>query len=131
MATNGIQALEAAASSDLVDQGVEADHIRFERRARLRTPGSDTTIVVELGTADEMRSTFEALHRKRFGYIDEAEPILDTLTVDAIAGTILPSLPRGGGSAKRWRGKGAHLPLHFAERSPSPAGWGGHLSAPP
>ena len=29
--------------------------------------------------------TFEALHRKRFGYIDEAEPILDTLTVEAIA----------------------------------------------
>ena len=81
----GVRALEAAARSDLVDQGFDASQIHFERRARLRTPGSDTTINVELGSADEMRAEFEALHRKRFGYVDEAEPILDTLTVEAIA----------------------------------------------
>jgi 5-oxoprolinase (ATP-hydrolysing) len=81
----GVRALEAAARSDLIDQGFETEQIHFERRARLRTPGSDTTIEVELGTAGEMRTAFEGLHRKRFGYIDEAEPILDTLTVDAIA----------------------------------------------
>ncbi len=90
----GVRALEAAARSDLIDQGLEPGQIRFERRARLRTPGSDTTIVVELGTAEQMRAAFEALHRKRFGYIDEAEPILDTLTVEAIASS---SLQRSGG----------------------------------
>jgi 5-oxoprolinase (ATP-hydrolysing) len=83
--SEGVEALEAAALSDLVDQGFELDQVRFERRARLRTPGSDTTIVVELGSAGEMRAAFEALHRKRFGYIDEHEPILDALTVEAIA----------------------------------------------
>jgi 5-oxoprolinase (ATP-hydrolysing) len=81
----GVAALEAAARSDLIDQGFDASQISFERRARLRTPGSDTTITVDLNSADEMRTAFDALHRKRFGYIDEAEPILDTLTVDAIA----------------------------------------------
>ena len=81
----GVQALEAAAQSDLIDQGFEARQVQFQRRARLRTPGSDTTIEVELGCADEMRAGFEALHRKRFGFIDEDEPILDTLSVDAIA----------------------------------------------
>ena len=90
----GVKALEAAARSDLIDQGFEPEQVRFERRARLRTPGSDTTITIDLATADGMRATFEALHRKRFGYIDEAEPILDTLTVDAIAS----SPGRGGGS---------------------------------
>ncbi|HET9397279.1 MAG TPA: hydantoinase B/oxoprolinase family protein, partial [Sphingomicrobium sp.] len=88
--SKGVRALEAAARSDLVDQGFEGDQLRFEHRARLRTPGSDTTILVELGTADEMRSAFERLHRKRFGYIDESEPILDTLTVEAIVSA--PSL---------------------------------------
>ncbi|HET9353839.1 MAG TPA: hydantoinase B/oxoprolinase family protein [Sphingomicrobium sp.] len=83
--TSGVRALEAAARSDLVDQGFEPEQIQFERRARLRTPGSDTTIVVELGSAIEMRAGFEAMHRRRFGYIDEAEPVLDTLTVEAIA----------------------------------------------
>ena len=92
--SQGVEALEAAAQSDLVVQGFEPDQVRFGRRARLRTPGSDTTIVVELGTAKEMRAAFEALHRKRFGYVDENEPILDTLAVEAIASS---SLPRSGG----------------------------------
>ena len=89
----GVRALEAAARSDLIDQGFEPEQIYFECRARLRTPGSDTTITVELGTAEQMRADFETLHRKRFGYIDEAEPILDTLTVDAIG----KSSPERGG----------------------------------
>ena len=81
----GVKSLEAAARSDLVDQGFQADQLRFERRAKLRTPGSDTTIEVELGSADDMRAAFETQHRKRFGYVDDAEPILDTLSVDAVA----------------------------------------------
>jgi 5-oxoprolinase (ATP-hydrolysing) len=89
--SKGVGALDAAAKSDLIDQGFEPGQIHFERRARLRTPGSDTTITVDLKSADEMRADFEVLHRKRFGYVDEAEPILDTLTVDAIASS--PRLP--------------------------------------
>jgi 5-oxoprolinase (ATP-hydrolysing) len=98
--TAGVRALEAAARSDLIDQGFEPEQVHFERRARLRTPGSDTTIEVEFGNAGEMRADFEALHRKRFGYIDEAEPIVDTLTVDAIASspTVPANLPARGGA---------------------------------
>jgi len=81
----GVRALEAAARSDLIDQGVELEQVHFQRRARLRTIGSDTTLEVMLSSAAEMRSAFETLHRRRFGYVDEAEPIVDTLTVDAIA----------------------------------------------
>src|SRR6185369_2957054 len=81
----GIRSLEAAARSDLIDQGFEPEQIHFERRARLRSAGSDTTLEVAIGSVAEMRSAFEELHRKRFGYVDEAEPIVDALTVDAIA----------------------------------------------
>ncbi len=83
--SEGLRALESAAADDLLGQGFEADEIRFERRARLRTPGSDSTIMVELGPAAEMRSAFEERHRRQFGYVDPAEPILDALSVDAIA----------------------------------------------
>src|SRR6185295_16161022 len=58
--SRGVRALEAAARSDLVDQGLDANQIRFERRARLRTPGSDTTIAVDLASAEDMRADFEA-----------------------------------------------------------------------
>ncbi len=87
----GVSALENAARSDLIDQGFDGSQIRFERRARLRTPGSDTTITIELQSVDEMRAEFEALHRRRFGYVDEAEPILDTLTIEAVASS--PAAP--------------------------------------
>ena len=100
----GLAGLERLAASDLVSQGFDAGQLRFERRARLRTPGSDTTITVDLGTAGEMRSDFEALHRKRFGYIDDAEPILDTLTVEAIASSpaapaVAPPIGSGSGQS--------------------------------
>jgi 5-oxoprolinase (ATP-hydrolysing) len=99
--SEALQALESAARGALVDQGFNADQVRFERRARLRASGSDTTIVVELGTAKEMRAAFEAQHRKRFGYIDDNEPILDTLTVEAIGSSPSPlgegNHPEGGG----------------------------------
>ena len=62
----------------MVDQGVEADANQLRRRARLRTPGSDTTLEVDVARPSEMRADFEALHRQRFGYVDEdAEPIVD------------------------------------------------------
>ena len=106
---SGVEALETAALGDLIDQGFEAGQVRFERRARLRTPGSDTTIVIDLGTAQEMRAAFEAQHRKRFGYIDEVEPVLDTLTVEAIAGS---SPPRSGGDGDHaQQGVGASQPI--------------------
>jgi 5-oxoprolinase (ATP-hydrolysing) len=131
----GVRALEAAARSDLVEQGFRPDQIHFEVRARLRTPGSDTTLDVELASADEMRAAFEALHRKRFGYTDESEPILDTLTVDAIHS----SSPATAGELAGRSHDGGVLqvppprtppPLSTAERSPSPANAGEDVTGP-
>jgi 5-oxoprolinase (ATP-hydrolysing) len=77
--------LEIAARQDLVGQGFAAKNVLLHRRARLRAPGSDTTLEVELAAPEAMRDTFDALHRRRFGYSDPAEPVVDTLTVEAVA----------------------------------------------
>jgi 5-oxoprolinase (ATP-hydrolysing) len=80
--------LEQRAREALLEQGVHHARIELNRRARLRTAGSDTTIELAIGPADEMRSNFAALHRKRFGYVDEtAEVIVDALVVEAVART--------------------------------------------
>jgi 5-oxoprolinase (ATP-hydrolysing) len=80
--------LEQRACEALIEQGVHHARIELDRRARLRTAGSDTTIEIGIAAADAMRGDFEALHRKRFGYVDEAaEVIVDALVVDAIART--------------------------------------------
>ncbi len=80
-----LAALEHTARQDLVAQGFAPEQIALRRRARLRAQGSDTTIEVEMGTPQAMRVAFETLHRRRFGFVDPDEPIVDTLTVEAAA----------------------------------------------
>ena len=81
----GLRLLEEAASGDLIAQGISAKRIVLHRRARLRLPGSDTSIEIEVGEAGAMRTTFHALHRQRFGYSEVGvEPIIDALIVDAV-----------------------------------------------
>ena len=64
----------------------EGSRILVEHRARLRTAGSDTTLEMPVASPDQMGREFAKLHRKRFGYIDEAaEVIVDALVVEAIS----------------------------------------------
>jgi 5-oxoprolinase (ATP-hydrolysing) len=78
--------LEQRARDALVEQRVHAERIELQRRARLRTTGSDTTIEIGIASPEQMRSEFAGLHQRRFGYMDEgAEVIVDALVVEAIA----------------------------------------------
>ncbi len=96
----GLGALERVARQDLVDQGVDPGCVTFRRRARLRAAGSDTTIEVDIGQPRQMRDGFEALHRKRFGYVEDDEPVVEALSVEAVAATdsafAAPSTPGAG-----------------------------------
>ncbi|HEX5237570.1 MAG TPA: hydantoinase B/oxoprolinase family protein [Sphingomicrobium sp.] len=80
--------LEKRACDALTEQGVDAARVQLDRRARLRTAGSDTTLEIGVAPLERMRSKFSELHRRQFGYIDEdAEIIVDALVVEAIART--------------------------------------------
>jgi 5-oxoprolinase (ATP-hydrolysing) len=81
----GLDALEQAARQDLLDQGVAQAGIACRRRARLRAAGSDTTLEFEIAPPGEMRAAFEALHRQRFGYVEDGEPIVEALSVEAVS----------------------------------------------
>ena len=105
--------LEQRARDALIEQRVHAERIELLRRARLRTAGSDTTLEIDVASAEQMRATFAELHKRRFGYMDEdAEIIVDALVVEAVGKS---SPGRGGGPAKRWwrgrRGAGIADPL--------------------
>jgi 5-oxoprolinase (ATP-hydrolysing) len=100
--SGALQTLKDAATEALIEQGVERDRVELHRRARLRLAGSDTTLEVEVGPEAQMRETFSDLHRKRFGYVDEAgEVIVDALIVEAVAHTGTEAVftrPPGGGA---------------------------------
>jgi 5-oxoprolinase (ATP-hydrolysing) len=94
--SQAVARLEHSATRSLIDQGVEKQAIELHRRARLRYAGSDTTLELPLDAPEQMRSTFEKLHRARFGYVDEqAEVIVDTLVVEGVgkSGTTLAGAP--------------------------------------
>jgi 5-oxoprolinase (ATP-hydrolysing) len=85
--------VEKRACDALVEQGIHHGRIDLVRNARLRTAGSDTTLEIPVGTPDRMRAEFAALHRRRFGYVDEgAELIVDALVVEAVARTDAPPI---------------------------------------
>ena len=86
--SDGLRTLEAAALQALVEQGLEPKSMKLRRRARLRMPGSDMTLELDIEPAERMRKTFQALHRQRFGYVEEdADPVVDALVVEAVAET--------------------------------------------
>lgn len=77
-------ALEAQARQDLRDQGITADAIRTDSRARLRFAGSDSLLAIPCADPAAMDAAFRKLHRQRFGYSDdEAGIIVEALSVEA------------------------------------------------
>jgi 5-oxoprolinase (ATP-hydrolysing) len=78
--------VEAAANDDLAGQGIALHQIVTARRARLRLPGSDSTLEIDVGPVTAMREAFHTLHRQRFGYAEPDEmPVIEALIVEAIA----------------------------------------------
>jgi 5-oxoprolinase (ATP-hydrolysing) len=96
--SDALAELEQRACDALIEQGVHHARMELNRRARLRTAGSDTTLEIAVGPAERMRNAFAELHRRRFGYWDEgAEVIVDALVVEAIASSS-PSQGDGEGN---------------------------------
>jgi len=84
--SDALARLDQAAVDDLRGQGVERGAIVTNKRARLRLPGSDSSLEIDLGPVGVMRDAFHHFHRQRFGYSEpEAMPVLEALVVEAIA----------------------------------------------
>ena len=81
---DALQRRLAAASPTAVEAvaaaGVSQDRIEVAGRLAVRYRGSDTTLEVPLGSADEVASEFAAAHRSRFGF----SPPDQALVVDAL-----------------------------------------------
>lgn len=79
-----LAALEAEAREALLAQGIAAEAITLERRARLRFAGSDSTLEIACEAPAAMAEAFRTLHRQRFGYSDAtATIIVEALSVEA------------------------------------------------
>ncbi|MFF2147534.1 hydantoinase B/oxoprolinase family protein [Kitasatospora sp. NPDC058190] len=84
--------LAAAATEQLLDQGVPEDRIRLAHRARLRYQGTDTTIGVPLGEPTDMKSEFEERHRATYSFLMDRPLVIEALAVEGTGVTEQPEL---------------------------------------
>ncbi|QAY78353.1 hydantoinase B/oxoprolinase family protein [Sphingosinicella sp. BN140058] len=113
-----LDSLAEEAEAALAAQGVAVEAIETHRRAALRYDGSDSVLEVAVGTAEAMRSDFEAAHKARFGFVSPGtKVVVETAIVEAV-GKSSP-VPGGGPAEGWWRGSLG------AGASPSTAACGG------
>ncbi len=112
--------LAGEAESALRGQGLETAQLK--RRAALRYEGSDSSLEVEAGSFETMRTAFEEAHRLRFGFVSpETAVVVETAIVEASSS---PSPDGEGDHAKDGGGvNGAdlfQLPVHHLSGGPPP-----------
>ena len=79
---------EQEAAAEVRGQGVAQEDIVLVRRVHLRYEGTDSAIPVVFGKIDEMKDEFEAMHRKRFGFIARDRRLLvEAVSIEAIGRT--------------------------------------------
>ena len=83
-----VAALEEAAVGELREQiGTEAARDCRAPGFLIRYDGTDSALAVNLGAAAEMTDAFEALHRRRYGFVTPDKPlVLEAAVVEALGG---------------------------------------------
>jgi 5-oxoprolinase (ATP-hydrolysing) len=82
-------ALAAQCRGELEEQGANVE--RVERRVHLKYDGTDTALVVPLGTVESMRADFEHQYRNRFSFLmPERALIVEAVSAEAVAGADAP-----------------------------------------
>ncbi|MCA3158530.1 MAG: hydantoinase B/oxoprolinase family protein [Burkholderiales bacterium] len=77
--------LAEEATQDLIAQEVLPTAIETIKRVHLRYDGTDTAIIVNLGTIDEMKSAFELQYRQRYSFLMEQRAlVIEAVSVEAI-----------------------------------------------
>ena len=97
-----VASLTAEATAELVEHGVRAADIRFERIAHLRYDGTDTLLEVPLADPPSMTRDFIAAHEQTYAFRLDRPLVVGAVTVEAVAA--------GGESPGTSSLAGAHQP---------------------
>jgi len=113
--------LEAEARAALTEQGAEAGAVR--RMLNLRYDGADAELPVASAPLAELRTAFEAAHRRLFGFVEPGRTIrIASVEVEAQS---IPPLHGEGGSAEGRDGWGS-----VERQLPHPSPASGRLAPP-
>ncbi|HTH99246.1 MAG TPA: hydantoinase B/oxoprolinase family protein, partial [Stellaceae bacterium] len=68
--------LSRAGRAEMAAQGVADGQIEAEARLSLKYEGTDSTLEVPFGSADEVVRDFETAHRRRYGFVPESKALV-------------------------------------------------------
>ncbi|HYD81832.1 MAG TPA: hydantoinase B/oxoprolinase family protein [Paucimonas sp.] len=86
-----LDALASEAEQELLAQGVARQRIHIVRRAHLRYAGTDSALLVQFGTREQMLAQFESEYRKRFSFLMPGKDlIVEAVSVEAIGRSDAP-----------------------------------------
>jgi 5-oxoprolinase (ATP-hydrolysing) len=71
-----LQPLEADARAETEAEGVPADRISAAHRAHLRYQGTDSAVIVRVGSLEQMTAAFEVEYSRRFSFLMRDKPII-------------------------------------------------------
>ncbi|MEQ9109680.1 MAG: hydantoinase B/oxoprolinase family protein [Rhodospirillaceae bacterium] len=78
--------LTAAATQDLLDQGVPEQQVEVIKQVHVRYDGSDTGLPVSFDPPSNITKTFERLHEDLFGFIQDGKAlVIETASVEAFS----------------------------------------------
>src|SRR5262245_35574607 len=107
-----------AARHEVVSQGVAAMVVELRQRVHLRYQGTDTALVVDLGTIAQLRAAFEAGYRQRFAFLMPDRPlVIEAVSVEAVGPGERHETPAAAEEAKR------HTPRADAQVRMYHEGW--------
>ena len=87
------------ASAEVEAQGVAPARIQLKRRVHLRYAGTDSALIVNFGTLEEMQLEFDAAYKKRFSFLmPDRALIAEAVSCEAVGGTDTPT-PHSFGNA--------------------------------
>ncbi len=77
-----------AARREVFEQGVAAEQVITVTKVHLRYEGTDTSLLVAAGSAQDMLAEFEAAHQRRFGFVArERSLVVEAISVEVIGTT--------------------------------------------
>ncbi len=77
--------LQISGEQSMSEQGIDQNRIHSQRQLHLRYQGSDTSLLVNEGSIDQIVQGFEQAHRQRFGFISpDKSLIIEALQVEVI-----------------------------------------------
>ena len=71
-----IEPLEQAARAEVTADGVPPERITTTHRAHLRYQGTDTAVIVPVGSLADMTAAFEAEYSRRFSFLMRDKPVI-------------------------------------------------------